>query len=256
MRFVFLFLTAISLAACSSSTSEVELDSELMAAETTLNKAEYKLDTLRGVYSGNFGNSEIRIVINYINDSKVVGYNVHKGLQRNLLGTVREKENDIELMLEEPGDNPYDGIFTVSIDKKSFKMSGSWESLSGKISKKTFKLSKEQTNNINDMDWDNIVVTKSNFADIFYYVTNEKGNFSFKENGMVIYAYYPATTEYSKQQMIEIKGSWSFADDEITINWQANDLFPTRVSTLTIEREENYIQGLKMDDESYYIMMW
>jgi hypothetical protein len=49
-------------------------------------------DTLKGLYTGDFGDGFINIVLTYVNDKKAIGYNVHKGLQRNVSGSVVQKK--------------------------------------------------------------------------------------------------------------------------------------------------------------------
>lgn len=253
---LFLVCLFLSLISCSSHSEEVQLDPDLQVENST-ERATFNLDTLRGIYVGDFGGSDIRVVINYLNENRVVGYNIHKGLQRNVLGTVKVLENEVKLTLEEPGDNPYDGIFTVSIDKRNFKMTGVWESVSGKISKKTFKLSKQRRLNTDEIDWKTIDFTANNFTDYFTTVGDSLGSINFSENGLATYEYYP--TDFSnadKSQLIQIKGSWTVRGDEVTIMWQENTVFPSRTSILFIIRNEDYLEGLKLEERMLYNYMF
>jgi hypothetical protein len=254
LLFVGILLTLFT--SCSHQTEEVVLDPSLQKEENQKNK-HYNLDTLRGIYVGDFGGSDIRIVLNYLNDTRAVGYNIHKGLQRNLLGTVKILENEVTLILEEPGDNQYDGVFTVSIDKRSFKMTGFWESNTGQISKKTFKLSKQRITQAENIDWGTVEFTVNNFTDYFSTVGDSLGSINFYENGMAMYEYYPSDyANQSKSQLVQVKGSWTVRGNEVTILWQENSVFPNRKSVLTIVRNEDYLEGLQLEDRMLYNYMF
>src|SRR5688572_14078880 len=69
-------------------------------------------DKVEGTYIGDFKGSPIAITLNYVSDKHVTGYNVHKGLTRNVSGTIEAKEDGLHLQLSEPGNNPYDGVFS------------------------------------------------------------------------------------------------------------------------------------------------
>src|SRR6202012_500122 len=79
-----------------------------------------------GTYSGQFGKSLITVVINYISGSTVSGYDIHKGLRRNLNGTLQQKDGQLAIVLKEPGGNPYDGTFYLSLDTATDKITGKW----------------------------------------------------------------------------------------------------------------------------------
>lgn len=79
---------------------------------------ELNLDTLKGIYIGDFGGSDIRIVINYISNKHAVGYSLHKGLQRNISGSVEITDETVNLILAEPEDHEFDGIFHIDINQQ------------------------------------------------------------------------------------------------------------------------------------------
>jgi hypothetical protein len=105
---------------------------------------EYPSDTLTGLYTGDFGDSPIRIFLTYVKNEKAIGYNVHKGLQRNISGDVIQKKDSFELTLNEPGDNPYDGVFVLKISKKDFSTDATWTAKDPAIPTRKFKLIKKQ----------------------------------------------------------------------------------------------------------------
>ena len=66
-------------------------DKTIIQEEIKINKIEAEIpqednfhyDTLQGMYIGDFGGSDIRLIINYVSNKNAIGYNIHKGLQRN-----------------------------------------------------------------------------------------------------------------------------------------------------------------------------
>src|SRR5690606_17933885 len=91
---LFIGITGLLLStSCSSNTDTTK--NNLTAEKTTVDSVtleewfpETNFDTLRGLYTGDFGDGFINVVLTYVNDKKAIGYNVHKGLQRNLSGSV------------------------------------------------------------------------------------------------------------------------------------------------------------------------
>lgn len=69
----------------------------------------------------------ITIVLNYVSGRNVSGYNLHKGLRRNINGVLSENGNKFDFELKEPGDNPFDGNFRFSIDTSNFDLTGWWK---------------------------------------------------------------------------------------------------------------------------------
>jgi len=75
-----------------------------------------------GTYSGLYSKGLITLAINYISGSTASGYNLHKGLRRNINGPVELKGGQLNFVLKEPGGNPYDGTFYLSLDTASLKI--------------------------------------------------------------------------------------------------------------------------------------
>lgn len=65
---------------------------------------------VEGLYAGTFKGAPISIILNYITEKRASGYNIHKGLKRNLSGTLSAAIAGWHLVLNEPGTNEYDGI--------------------------------------------------------------------------------------------------------------------------------------------------
>lgn len=196
----------------------------------------FAYDTLKGMYIGKFAGSDIRIILNYVSGKNAIGYNIHKGLQRNLKGKVTRSGDSIRIVLSEPGDHEYDGIFTLDFIGDDHAPKGFWVSNSGKIPKRTFTLKKlvfEEPENEGD-------VNMSNFANIFGYLSDTIGDYQFMDDGLCLFQYYPGEHDYENHldQFTEVRGSWSLDGKTVTVEWQPNRIFADRKSVFTISRSE------------------
>lgn len=209
---------------------------EVALAEDSDDFAPFDWDTLKGIYSGDFSGSDIRIKINYISNKQVVGYNVHKGLLRNISGKVQQTKDSIILLMQEPGDNPYDGTFKLMIDRKTLAVNGTWVPFHDNLSAKVFTLKKLEFDK--DYNYD-AKVTASNFSQFYGYVGDSLGDFAFFDDGLVEYTYYPLEDEVNRvEQMQEAKGSWTLNGSTVSINWQPNSAFPSLKSTFQVKKGE------------------
>lgn len=207
-------------------------------------------DTLKGLYSGVFSGSEIRIKINYISDKNVVGYNVHKGLVRNLHGKVEQSMENIILHMEEPGDHEFDGKFVLTVDRKTLGVNAIWTpNDSIKLQPKKMTLEKIVYEDDYDMEEG---ITESNFFRVFNYVYDEQGELFFHEDGLVVYRFYPnRDSEAYNDQFEEIKGSWMWQKNGVVVNWEKNELFPGP-SHLQVIDEDEYYHYLQMGDRTFH----
>jgi len=252
--FYSLCILTITLVSCSEETV-VKDEVTVEKVEPTIHPEDnYDYDTLRGMYIGGFGGSDIRIILNYISKKNVIGYNIHKGLQRNITGKVSRSGDSVQLVLAEPGDNEFDGVFTINFIGIDDQPYGSWESNSGEIPKQEFKLKKI----IQSTDRDEVTV--ANFADIFYYVRDSIGEYSFNDDGLVILEYYKDQDndeDRAMAQMQQLKGSWSLKGEHVTINWEPNDIFPNNILELdvnVIDAEYGEYSLIGKDDHELWMM--
>ena len=116
------------------------------------------LNSYVGLYTGSFGENEITLRINVINNSlEVVGNSIVKVYNemgdiiensRPFKGKVFLTENEVKFVLEEPGDNPNDGIFTFI--HNTYKIEGEWNPNNKNFMSKVFALYKtEEVENFN-----------------------------------------------------------------------------------------------------------
>ncbi|HSC54658.1 MAG TPA: hypothetical protein VLC98_13595 [Phnomibacter sp.] len=81
-----------------------------------------------GTYTGMFSGSPIEIRLEKVADGKASGYNVHKKLKRPISGYYMPVPNAsfYKFVLQEPGDNEYDGSFELLIDSVQLNGEGTW----------------------------------------------------------------------------------------------------------------------------------
>lgn len=250
-RFIYSIVVLLSLFSCSSDPETSEKADK--NANTTVDSMtvtpvfeHVDPDTLTGMFSGNFGKSFIHLHLTYLNDHKAVGYNIHKGLQRNLLGSITEREKDWLLILEEPGDNPYDGVFTLEISKSDQSVKGSWKARDTSIAAKSFSLKKtiRKETEPSKLAQSSEEITPENFAEYFDYVTSEKGDCEFRENGLVVLHNMPRDENGNHhEQEVVVKGSWRFTkNNKIELEWQPN----------TILKKNHHVIGITYDPEYHF----
>jgi len=135
-----------------NSSNQGEANSEDETKKTNSVKPEYKY--LLGKWKGKLRDKNLTIVIENIDGKTVTGYNIAGSNKRALKGMIYPDERDrggecldciiYKLVLSEPGDDKWDGVFTVyfekyeevNIDGGGFTYSGSgkWKSNDGKLS--------------------------------------------------------------------------------------------------------------------------
>lgn len=99
------------------------------------------LKEMIGTYSGSFGDNEIMLKMETINPKSliVIGNNTVAGNSRPLKGTVEILDNVCYFVLNEPGNQQFDGVFEFKINKNSNTyLSGSWRSNDGVLERDYF----------------------------------------------------------------------------------------------------------------------
>jgi hypothetical protein len=166
--------------------------------------------SVRGTYYGHYSKGLITLVINYISGGTASGYDIHKGLRRNLNGEVVQNGGQVSFVLKEPGGNPYDGTFFLSFDTATNKISGRWVPTdSTKAHSGAVSLAGKDTTGANE------------YLGEFL---GDLGRLSFGEEGVCTLEYYPSKGDNS--QLITVKGSYEQKGDTLRIDWQRNDRTP------------------------------
>ena len=252
MKFViFAALAVATLAACNAGTTETAPGSSDSLVNSGISdivlNSNYDVQKLTGLYQGMFDGSPISISINYISGKNVSGYNVHKGLKRNIRGSLEPFGTMFKFMLDEPGSNKYDGHFEFTIDTSTFKGRGSWQPKNdSSLGKKAFDLARIKTEGNNDLvnTWSD---STGRMLDL-------------KADGSATFTWYTGADK-SKEQMQSFSGNWIQAKDSVIITWQPNDVFPSRRTALFVFRnkyegdETLYIEALRGKEVEFTSMM-
>ena len=212
MRTLLLCLVVGGLCACHSSSVKVRDDGNALPA--------YKYDTLEGSYVGNFGGSAMHIILTHVTGRHATGYDLYKGLRRNISGTMEPAGSAFSFQMSEPGNHPYDGQFTFTIDTTSYELAGTWAPLNNKnLAARSFTFKK-----IIDTGEDRHENISNHYADSI-------GEFTFHKAGTCTYEYYPRKDGKPAEQMVRVNGTWSTSDSLYIIDWEANPVFPAAKST-------------------------
>lgn len=263
MRNYFYFLLLFGLlVACSGSSTKDVIEYEGIEAEIP-DEDVFDYDTLKGMYIGDFGGSDIRIILNYVSKTNAIGYNIHKGLQRNLSGKVKRSGDSVTVYMAEPGDHEFDGVFELLFIGENPTPKGTWKSNSGIISPKKFSLTRIQPET--DFKWNgDEKITIENFHYFFGEASDTLGDYSFKSDGLVVFSYYPGgywsdneedEATRSKKQMKEILGTWSMKGKSVVISWEQNRVFPSPEMKYEV-RQTDYEAELFRKGNPIYMRMY
>jgi hypothetical protein len=180
-----------------------------------------------GSYSGPFRKGLLILVVNYVSGNTVSGYDLNRGIRRNLNGTVEEKDGRFTLVLQEPGGSRYDGTFYLSIDSPAQRIGGNWvpadSSLIHSSALTLARLSQSGTpiDEFYDHDWN-----------------SELGTLTFEEGNTCNLEYYPERTDDNPNpQRIMINGNFIRNGDTILIDWQNNKLTPAPQMQLIYKKQ-------------------
>lgn len=165
---------------------------------------------------------KITVSIDEIKDSIVKGHSIVSGNIRPFEGFLEANSNGYNLNINEPGDDKYDGKFTISIGSRDSLMLGKWKSNEVlKIDRRTLKLKKRlfeynPENKLQDVytDWDKSRQVKVNEG------SDEEENEAWFEEE------YLTTTE----KVVEINASTDVLTKDIVENLKKSDIFILRNS--------------------------
>jgi hypothetical protein len=242
MRLFFFLFFAFAVFACNnnqSSTTETVAETDSLAntdIDNVVLNTNYDVTKLKGIYSGLFDGTPISISVNYVSGKNVSGYNVHKGLKRNIRGTLEPMGSQFKLMLDEPGSNKYDGHFELFVDTASYKGQGTWTPKNDPdLKKKTFTFARQKNVEYNDL--------AATWGDSL------NRTMELKVDGAAVFSYY--TNKGTPQEQLEsFGGNWQQKQDSVFVYWQPNTVFPSRRSGFRIMYEKvegdtaKYLNGL------------
>lgn len=239
MKYIFT-IALLCFISCKTKTTETTLTSADSAANQKLFIPTYAVNNFEGTYSGSFDQGYITIALNYINGKNVSGYNLHKGIRRNINGTLQQEANGFKFFLKEPGDNPFDGTFEFTIDTLKFAINGMWIPFdSTKTKSKSLALLKQPKK------------TTVNYDEELGMWVPATGTYStdttldFSPEGICEYKFY-ATPGDSTSQATSVKGNYILVKDTVLIEWQKNSFTPAQKMKLV-----KHTVKLKSEGNSY-----
>jgi hypothetical protein len=199
-------------------------------------------EKLLGTYTGDFRGSPISINLRYLSINRVSGYNVHKGLKRNLTGTITPLNGKLRLLLSEPGTNPYDGTIDLLLDTATGQASGVWTPMK-KGDPVRFGVVKQK-------------VMEEGEGQVMYstYYDSTQNEIELRRDGSCTYKLMIQDSLQAKQQ-VTLRGSYKVVKDSMVIvYWQSNNVLSAKQTTFQWYRlpsedasyEEEYrLYGLK-----------
>lgn len=238
------FIGACMISACQPS-SPTSTEATVDSTATTGSVKEVPMESrILGTYKGDFGGSPIYITINYCSGFKIAGYNTHKGLRRNISGTITEKKAKWDIQLSEPGDHEFDGVFSLVMDTSLTKASGSWKPTNSK------SLGEKQ-----------LTITRLQRADGgLGFFSGDHSDIFLDADGSCILNYYGKINDSTfSPQMNTLRGTWEKKSNiEVLVNWQPNPAYAQRSTTFALEyvpvggeSQDSTIFGLKGDIFSF-----
>jgi hypothetical protein len=104
-----------------------------------------------GTWTGKFDKETILLVIESNADGVATGFNEVGGNRRVLTGTCIEEAEYFTMVMKEPGDHKWDGVFTFTIDKDHKGANGSWTMNKGSM-ETAFNLEKDESSSMEKVD--------------------------------------------------------------------------------------------------------
>lgn len=210
--------------------SKTETDASAKPPAETAKPVDGKL--FEGEYTGNFGDGHIVLVLSYVQGKNVSGYNVHKGLRRNIKGTLDNADGTYRFRLDEPGDHPYDGKFDFTLDPQTLAGKGSWKpNDAAKLKERTFELQRRQRD----------AAAESEFVGFW----DGSEMLEIKDDGLAELSFWEYPEGNEEGELRKIRGQWIAEGNKLTLEWAKNPY----------GREDKSVLFLKKDQKAGYIML-
>lgn len=144
-----LLITSLAFAGC-----QVKKTDDQKITATVVSPPVKRVMQLIGSYVGAFGNNKITVLITKNEADSVSGRSVVGGNDRPFTGTVRELNGTYNIALKEPGNDPHDGVFNLTIKADQPDMlAGNWQpdKPTATVQGKTFILNRKSFNYLQDV---------------------------------------------------------------------------------------------------------
>jgi hypothetical protein len=90
--------------------------------------------------------NKITLFISHLKGGNIKGYSVCAGNQRPFSGGYEEENGKIKAVLQEPGDNKYDGVFELEISKENRTLAGKWTPFNKELAGRHYNLDRKNFN--------------------------------------------------------------------------------------------------------------
>jgi hypothetical protein len=97
--------------------------------------------------------NKVSIVIDELSAGKIKARSICSGNYRNMTGTYTTTSTGWALTMTEPGDDPYDGTFTLTVNKNDSLMHGDWKPFKNTTSAKTITLCRKNFKYNPEAEW-------------------------------------------------------------------------------------------------------
>lgn len=174
-----------------------------------------------GTYQGKLGKSVVTVVINYINGNIVSGYDIVKGVRRNLNGKLEDKGSTADFDLSDPGDNASDGHYRFTLDTLKHSLTGDWKPLhAGKFPEASLNLKRRKDAEEKGNDYGILETWQGGKKG------GPEGILSFDDDGLCQFEYYKNDQD-SIDQINTIEGTYiELKKNTVIIEWEKKQLFP------------------------------
>lgn len=199
---------------------------------------------IQGSYSGKFKSGLLTLVINYISGNTVSGYDLHKGVRRNVNGQIEKKDGQYALVLREPGGNPFDGIFYLTMDEEVRTVSGRWVPVDSSRTHSAALTLTRGTNQSTDSAGDYV---GSIYEDRW---EGDLGTLYFTADNTCKLEYYPDSNPAgATAQLITVNGNYVQNADTVLIDWQNNKRTPTLHMRLTWQHRKEITDSTSIPED-------
>ena len=238
IKIIFYTLALVVMAGCGSKEKEARVMSASKVTNQKSSLSSFQVNKFEGTYTGSFDRGFITLNLNYVTGQHVSGYDIQRGLRRNINGSLTPGGKTFAFNLKEPGDNASDGIFQFTIDTSRFIVNGRWKSFdTSKIVSKALVLKKQPKKTESNLDnelgtW---VPARSNYR--------TDTTLDFSGEGICEFRFYQFPGD-STSQLLSVKGSYIRIKDSVLIEWQKNSWTPAQKMKLVVNHKPRRAAGI------------
>jgi hypothetical protein len=125
-QLILLITVSYILFGCTNQKKEKNI--EIVKEETLTENIFSNAVNMLGSYVGDFGTNKITLLITKITKDSVEGTSIAAGFSREVIGTIKKQSETLyNIILREPGENQYDGVFTIALNTNTpSEINGGW----------------------------------------------------------------------------------------------------------------------------------